>query len=146
MRALPICIAALSLLAATAAQPFRSVSPVAGGATACLGPDEQTESEIAYLRRMTGSTNPLDVAWRQRIPLPAALPSEIALVSDSATCARALTAYNTRANEEGVSVTGVYVIAVKDMYVVSNPQLKAGEFLLHYVFDSAFTFRRVYGR
>jgi hypothetical protein len=55
-------------------------------------------------------------------------------------------AYNARANASGTTATAVYVIGVKDMYVVTDRQRKAGEFTAHYVFDSAFTFRAAYGR
>jgi hypothetical protein len=35
---------------------------------------------------------------------------------------------------------------MRDLYVVSNPEHKTGEYVAQFVFDSSFTFRSVYLR
>jgi hypothetical protein len=86
------------------------------------------------------------VEWRDRVRLPVAAASEIQLVSDPAICARGVAAYNARANLEGERVTHVYVIRMRDLYVVSNPEHRTGEWVAQFVFDSSFVSRSVYLR
>jgi hypothetical protein len=124
------------------ALPFVSRPPLSSAP--CLGPDSYSDYHIRNLQDIASTTEPYLVEWRERVRLPVVPASEIAFVSDSATCARGVVAYNARANLEGEIATRVYVLRMGDLYVISNPQYKTGEWVAHFVFDRSFVSRSVY--
>jgi len=99
---------------------------------------------------MATATDSALIATRDSQAIPAALVSEVALVTDSAVCVAAGTAYANaerndtltggRVPQPGDSALGsaVYVVLVKDRYVVVDAANIAGEFQIAWVFDSAF--------
>lgn len=123
-------------------------SPAAGAprkfASACYGASSYSALQISALVSITGTTDTKGVAWRESVGLPAATPSNIALVSDSAVCAQALTALNQTAQYDGGPATGLYLISVGSSYVASNPNFPLGEWTQQFVFDSSFTYKSSY--
>jgi hypothetical protein len=101
--------------------------------------DAYTSYHIANLREISRSVDSDMVAWRNTVHLPATPDTAIAVVQDSATCSRGLAAYNKAIAD--TSVSSIYLIRVGRTFVASNPKLRAGEFVQHFVFDSAFVLR-----
>jgi len=96
-------------------------------ASPCMAADAYTRFHVASLREIVRSTDPDTVEWRTTIQLPAASDSSVVVVSDSATCARGLAAYNSVISD--TTVTSLYLIRVSTVFVASNPKLRAGEFV-----------------
>ena len=109
----------------------------------CMPMDGYANYHIANLRSIVTSTKPTAIAWRNNVHLPAVSDTAVAIVADSITCARGLVAYNAAIAD--TTVTSLYLIRVgSTTFVASNPKLKAGEFVQHFVFDSAFRLRSQY--
>jgi hypothetical protein len=106
--------------------------------------DTYTSSQIAHLRSVVTSTNSTAIAWRNIVHLPAVADTAVVVVSDSITCASGLAAYN--AAIEDTVVTSLYLMRVGSIYVGSNPNLRVGEFVQNFVFDSGFVLRSQYMR
>lgn len=125
-------------------------SPRLISAQSCAGPNEFSNDALGYLMTMATSMYWSHIRTREAQGIPAALESEVTVVTDSAVCATAASAYATaerdtaltggRQPQPGDSTLGVvvYVFRVKDRYVVVDEQNAAGEFSIAWVFDLTF--------
>lgn len=113
--------------------------PVQRMTSVCAATDSYATGEVSSFRNIVRSSDPDTVAWRNVVHLPAAADTDVVAVSDSTTCARGLAAYNSALSD--TTVSSVYLIRVSTSYVASNPQLRTGEYVQHFVFDSAFVLR-----
>ena|SRR5437660_467042 len=104
-----------------------------------------------FLITTATSTDSSTIALRMAAGIPAASSSEVQLVRDSAVCTQAGRAYAAadrdsvlsggRQTQSGDSALGrrVQVFKVLDRYVVADETNAAGEFVMVWVFDRAFT-------
>jgi hypothetical protein len=106
--------------------------------SSCRGPDNYSALVMSELRDVMHPALAADTAFRSMAGLPRVPDTTIALVTDSPTCARAVAAYNQIDTTQHAS--SMYVIQVDTVYVAFNPDAKAGEWLVNYVFDSAFRY------
>jgi hypothetical protein len=88
-------------------------------------------------RKLVASSLPQLVAERRSLHLGAAAPETVVLVADKTICSRMATAYNAAlAASSGTPSGRVYVIRVRDVYVVRDPAIMAGEFAVELVIDA----------
>jgi hypothetical protein len=83
-----------------------------------------------------------DSTYLAQLGLLPADPSDVALVTDSATCDAALSAYNAHmSTKTGQPVAAVFVVkAGTNRFAVLNPSVAVGEFTYFVIFDSSWTF------
>lgn len=107
--------------------------------TQCRGPDALSAQLISYLQLLVTATDTGTITRRQTWGLPATSSSNVTLVTDSRTCAKAADAYS--ADEDTLNpVAGrqAYVIKVATVYVVWDPTVRAGEWGAYRTLDSRF--------
>lgn len=115
-----------------------------GSRVACRAADAATAREIRRWQSEMHSTDPddsLDISHARLRYVP---DSAFAVVSDSATCARALAAHNkdagyTIAELATADASSVYVIRVGTRYITWNPAFRTGEWVTHVVWSDTFT-------
>lgn len=90
------------------------------GARSCDDVDKFTAFRLNQLRNIVTDTSTDGADNRALWKLPAALASEVVLVSDTTVCASALAAYNARRAPE-YRTDRVRVFKVRDVYVVEPP-------------------------
>jgi hypothetical protein len=96
---------------------------------------------LHYLRVRAHNPASSYANWRTLVNLPFVQDTTlITVVTDSATCALALPAFNTTVELADSAVTEVEVIRVGSVYVVSHPLVRSGEWIFRYIFNSAFGF------
>jgi hypothetical protein len=78
---------------------------------------------------------------RQHLNLPHLPADSVSIVTDSATCARAALAYGRNLNVPDTTTSRqVFVVRVgPTRYIVVDPNVSNGEFLINMVFDSSFS-------
>lgn len=108
--------------------------------TRCLGPNSHSGHLVTWTKRVVTES---DTLARSSWDLPAAPADSVLLVTDSATCATVLDAYDV---DLGVSShqanrTG-YVMRVENRYVVVDPTTASGGWAGYTVFDSSLAVRR----
>jgi hypothetical protein len=108
----------------------------AQSAQACHSRDAYAEYHINSLRQIASANAPDLSAWRDRQHLPA--DTSIALVDDPETCDLAREAYNDDAELGDQHAAFVYVVKVGNVYVVSNPAVKSGDFPYQFVYSDDF--------
>jgi hypothetical protein len=83
-----------------------------------------------------------DSTYLAKLGLLPADPSDVALVTDGATCDAALSAYNAHmSTKTGQPVAAVFVVkAGTNRFAVLNPSVAVGEFTYCVIFDSSWTF------
>jgi hypothetical protein len=109
-----------------------------GQSNPCLTAEPRAEAFINGLRQQYEDIGADSTAW-QAHGAPFATGSAITLVTDSTTCAAALTAYNTASGRAGTddAATQVYVARIGTTeYVVMTTQRASGEWVTLYFFDS----------
>jgi hypothetical protein len=107
---------------------------------ACLATDDFANEYRDYVLEVDTGTDVESVRLREGWNIPAVQPSEIAFVSDSATCAAAAVAHAVKVQEDTVNPPSVWVLRVgTTRYIVFNGH-RAGEFLVYFVFDTAFQY------
>ena len=134
----------LSLVVVVMGMTSRDGRPMSS--TACFAPDSYSSAELAWLKTIDSSTNPVDSAWRAQILLPVVGDTAIVVVSDSTLCAEGLTAHNAAAQYADSELTDtlsqrVYLFRVGTIYVAANPHFTTGEWVMHYMFDSTFALK-----
>jgi hypothetical protein len=89
---------------------------------------------------VTGADS-LSTELRQLYNLPAVSANDVSVVMDSATCVRAARALGLALSPpDTLTQRTVSVIRIgPTRFVVTDSSVRAGEFIAHYVFDSAFT-------
>jgi hypothetical protein len=106
---------------------------------ACQPADSLADQQVASIRHIVTSTESHLVATRTAMNLPAATAQEVSYVSDEATCARLAAVYRENAGPAGPESTftgRVFVVKVRDVYVVQDPGARSGEFGIELVLDS----------
>jgi hypothetical protein len=83
-----------------------------------------------------------DSTYLAKLGLLPADPSDVALVTDGATCDAALSAYNAHmSTKTGQPVAAVFVVkAGTNRFAVLNPSVAVGEFTYCVIFDSSWSF------
>lgn len=106
----------------------------------CLGPDIFTADFVADLKRVLSpaSTDSFDLAFQTTTKLTATPDSTIRVVTDSSTCARALTVYNANVSVPTPAPTQVYLIRAGVLYVATTPLPPGAERTNNLVIDSTF--------
>lgn len=116
------------------------------GQSRCHGPDRYSAVLLASFRSMM---SPAGAPVRARVSLPVVPPSEIVLVADSATCARAIAAADSMmtvwnpSDPPAANTTPFYVMRVGTFYAVADlsvPQPNS-EFAPVFVFGPAWVWR-----
>ena len=105
----------------------------------CLTDVDQGGRAVSHIKQLVLRR---DSTYLAELGLLPADTSDVALVTDSATCDTALSAYNAHmSTKAGQPVAGVFVVkAGTDRFAVLNPSVAAGEFTYFVVFDSSWTF------
>lgn len=93
---------------------------------------------LVRLRRIVTDTSAAGIQERAKWQLPSASPSEVMMVSDPATCAAAVAAYQRQFTSE-VSFSSVRAYKVRTTYVIGPPEANSGEWSIFIVFNSTFT-------
>jgi hypothetical protein len=127
------------LVAATSPHPVRSQEMSPCGATSLLVP-----IYVKNLKRFISSTDSMWVAFRSRIGVSLAPPDSVVTVSDTTVCRSLLNAYNLVDTTQTSPASQIHVVRVQTRYIVTNPLQMAGEFMVHYVFDTAYVFREAF--
>jgi hypothetical protein len=110
-------------------------------ASPCRTPDVLTTSHLHYLRMSASSSTPENVNWRgSAIPLITDTTTSITVVTDSATCARAIVSFDTLAGLGDSGVTEVEVLRADTVFVISHPRIRPGEWVGRFVVDSSMRF------
>jgi hypothetical protein len=131
--------------AITACVPARLRPNHASYAAPCRLVDIATVEHLRYLRERAHRTDTSDVSFRRLVGVPFVQDTnQIAVVADSAICARAASAFNTIVELEDSTVTEIEVIRVDSIYVVSHPMVASGEWVARYVFNRNFEFIEAY--
>lgn len=107
--------------------------------TQCRGPDALSAQLISYLQVLVTGTDTATITRRQAWGLPATSASNVTLVTDSRTCAKAADAYS--ADEDTLSpMVGrqAYVVKVATLYVVWDPTVHVGEWSPYRIMDNKF--------
>ena len=120
-------------------RPRMTVSP-------CRAADAATASHLHYLRLSASGTSQADVQWRgSTIPLVTDT-TLITVVTDSATCARAIASYDTLMQLGDSGVTEIEVLRVSPVFVISHPKIRPrpAEWVGRFVVDSAMRFMNSY--
>jgi hypothetical protein len=114
---LKICMALPAILVATPA-----------AAQSCRTADANSAFMIADLRKLVSSTDPQDAYQRRDLAIPVVDTSTIVLVTQTQTCAKALTAFLTTlpTGYPTPLPSNVYVVKVGSVYVAMHPP-PAGE-------------------
>jgi len=107
----------------------------------CRAYDSTWIGELSEYQTLASDTDSITAVSRTLYNLPQLPEDSVSLVSDSATCMRAVLAYG-RNLDVPDTTTPRQVILVRfgsARYVVGDPQVTDGEFTIDMVFDSSFT-------
>ena len=105
--------------------------------SACVPPDARTPEEVATVKSLVTGSDSGSIGVRQLSHLAAVADTAVAAVSDSTTCARALTAFNTAM--DGGPYSQIYLVRAGIMYVATHLPDTTTEFRAHIVMDSSFS-------
>ena len=111
--------------------------PALGQTSACLTTEPRATSFLGSVRHWYGLVGADSSQWKAN-GFPFATGSAITLVTDTATCSLAVTAYNQASGRAGTAraVTQVYVAKVGSTgYVVTTTQGATGEWTSYLTFD-----------
>lgn len=106
--------------------------------TACAPPDSTSQYLISKLKRLMQATSGRVALDRALAGIPQVDTATIVLVTDRNTCAKAEHAYSNAVWGNPPPSGKVHVVRVGSVYVVSDPQRRAGEFYVEVVMDAAF--------
>jgi hypothetical protein len=107
---------------------------------ACLAPSEYSDWAIADFRWTDTTSDTATVSRRQRWNLPVVSVSQIAVVSDTTKCRRAVNAYNTALLPDSAVSASVYLFSYgPTRYIAVDTSRHAGEWDMHIVFDTSFS-------
>jgi len=110
--------------------------------TSCRGPDEESADHVWLLQQAAAQTDSDLVAnWAGMGFVPVSA-EDIVLAGDPTVCASVVQAYNAAADlnpPKDPPVDSLYVIRVGPRYDGFDPAVRAGEFVVHRVFDTTFT-------
>jgi len=109
---------------------------IIGQASRCLGTDSTSAMMIAWAKKaVTGTDTARRTAWH----LPVAPADSVMQVTDSATCASVVGAYNNDFPLADRSPTlRAYVIRVEGVYIVMSPDTRnGGEWVVYKVINAA---------
>jgi hypothetical protein len=113
----------------------------------CLPPTSGANSMLGVYQFTDTTKDAANVAWRDRLSLPAVLLDQISIVSDTTVCRRAVEAFNTLLADKQASTLSVSVIKYGiTRYVIGDPTYTVGEWTYELVTDSAFHKVAIAGR
>jgi hypothetical protein len=104
---------------------------------ACFPPDAVTTFQVAAVRELVTSTDSASIGAREFSHLRAVPDTAVTAVSDSTTCARALTAFN--AVVAGGPYAQIDLVRAGTVYVASGRPDSVRELNSHIVMDSSFS-------
>jgi hypothetical protein len=131
-RLFALAFCAATAVAAVSAHPTKPQTTLA-----CYPPDSNTTREVALVKWVVTSNDSVVVVVRQRAHLPAVADTAVSAVTDSTTCARALTAFN--GAMDGGPYSQIYLIRAGIAFVASYPPDTTLEFNPHLMMDSSFS-------
>jgi hypothetical protein len=131
-------VVAIGAVGRTEATPGRALF-----SSPCRTPDSLTAKHLHYVRASSVSLHVVDVGWRGDIIPHVTDTTLITVVTDSATCARALASYDTLADQGG-TLGEIEVLRLDTLFVLSHPDVHTGEWTMRYVVDSAMHYLRSY--
>lgn len=108
------------------------------GQTACAPADSVSQYLITKLKRLMQATSGRVALARAMAGIPQVDAATIVLVTDCDLCAKAERAYTSEVDANPPTSSKVHVVRVGSVYVVSDPQRRAGEFSVEVVMDAAF--------
>jgi hypothetical protein len=123
-----------------------SAGTIATGPGACLGPDSVSQGSLSDLNEWMSDAKTDTVLAHNltRAGLVSVDTSQIKLISDSTKCRCALNALIATDTWTHPSPTAAYLVSVGHRYTVTNSN-SAGEWSgVHWVFDTAFTYKGNY--
>jgi hypothetical protein len=123
---------------------FLSSTAEAQSAQACHRGDSYAERHIASLRRIAATTDAKTRVWREHQHLPT--DTTIEVVSDPDVCELAREAYNDDADLRANPAAYVYVLKMGNVFVVSNPTVKSGDYAYQFVYSDDFQLLSAYLR
>lgn len=96
---------------------------------------------VAGYQAIVSGVDSFSINGRSHLSLPQLPDDSVTAVSDSSTCNRAAIAYGRNlTTPDTTSSRQVYVARVgPTRYIVADPQVNEGEFMINMVFDSSFT-------
>lgn len=130
-----VCTIIIVLLCAGCVRPRLTGQPTP---SACAPADVSAEEIVLAMQELATGTDSADVAERQSLQIPAASASEVVQVRDESVCETAAAAYYSDA-DASLPRYAVYVVRVRDVYVVTDNRRRVGEWVSHQVFDATFT-------
>lgn len=104
---------------------------------ACFPPDAITSFQVAAVKDLVTSTDSGSIATRNFAHLQAVADTAVVAVTDSTTCARALTAFN--GTIDGGPYSQIYLVRAGLMYVAAGPPDPVRELNPHIVMDNSFS-------
>lgn len=114
-------------------------------AQACLPSSPEANNLVAWVRHDVGVTDSADLVEVGLLPAP---PGDVVLVTADSVCTLALTAFNStrQPSWDAPPAERVYVISAgASRFVVVDPAVKAGEWVVHAVFDENWQLLAHYG-
>ena len=104
----------------------------------CRAADGRSASMISDIKRYLAATDPKMIHNRDNVMhLPVVSSSQVSLVTDEKVCAKAVQAYGTVPN--AYTPTKLFVVKMGNKgYVTYDPDRKAGEFSVVFVFDTKY--------
>ena len=111
--------------------------PAPAQQTSCLPPDDTSASLVPYVVLLATGTDERTVATRARYGLVAVPESEVELITTNQTCKKAAREYKRVVGLQG-QAPDVHVVRIGTRFVVTNSEVRAGEFGVYIVFDEQF--------
>lgn len=143
MKSIKLIAIICSVTAVCAAAHFPDQRAILGPG-GCLGPDSTATRLVARLQFLEHASDSGNRVFRTNTQMEVAPDSAIVLVTDSASCAKAVKAYNTLFSDSVVRTSAVYLIRTGQQYVAMDPTLPAGEWGMYALLDSTFALKSRY--
>lgn len=107
----------------------------------CVALDSRWVASSREDQGWVSDTDSYSADIRQHLNLPHLPADSVSIVTDSATCARAALAYGRNLNVPDTTTSRqVFVVRVgPTRYIVVDPNVRNGEFMINMVFDSSFS-------
>ena len=133
---------AIFLFALVGAAHVPSAGAHPAASVACRPFDAYADAMVGTLQGLATSTDPGDVAQRNRLGIPATTAANVTYVTTEQVCSKAATAFAANVGVvNGPPVSGVlYVVKVGSVYVVDDPSQKMGEFSIRMVLTDKFKY------
>jgi hypothetical protein len=105
-------------------------------AQSCLSGDEMAQAKLEWAKWIAASSETEAASARARLNIPSTTVGEVTIVTDAATCQKAVQAY---ATDAGISPSRtVYLVKIGTSYVLTDPNMTFYESYPAIVLDSRF--------